>query len=355
MIVGYARTSTTDQAAGLEAQERDLREAGAERVYSEQVSSIWTQRPALAEALDFLRKGDALTVAKPDRLARSIADLPAIDRDLSACGIDLIILSMGSERLDTRNPTSKLMLTILAAVATWEREIMLERQREGIAKAKGERKYRGRSHLFGGTEPRRMAAMALAGSATGLGRVFIKHLSGLASSQLPAVARLLTDLAIAVVELDVSPDGPARARPCAVADKLFSEVGGDDGGLVTDDDPIWRGIVVSTASTATQSPSIAGALPPSDGFPFTLDLPVSKAAWAKSELTEARAPTARRLLRACDRQSGIAFRRYVKFLVSHHRKLSGMVGTFETDFRMAVGKIDRELAKSRLLAGFARL
>ena len=51
---------------------------------------------------------------------------------------------MGGERLDTRNPTSKLMLTILGGVATWEREIMLERQREGIAKAKAEGKYRGR-------------------------------------------------------------------------------------------------------------------------------------------------------------------------------------------------------------------
>ena len=51
---------------------------------------------------------------------------------------------MGGEKLDTRNPTSKLMLTILAGVATWEREIMLERQREGIAKAKAEGKYKGR-------------------------------------------------------------------------------------------------------------------------------------------------------------------------------------------------------------------
>ena len=58
-------------------------------------------------------------------------------------GIGLVVLSMGGERLDTRNPTSKLMLTILAGVATWEREIMLERQREGIAKAKAAGKYKG--------------------------------------------------------------------------------------------------------------------------------------------------------------------------------------------------------------------
>jgi DNA invertase Pin-like site-specific DNA recombinase len=95
--------------------------------------------------MDFLRDGDVLVATKPDRLARSTAELLAIEADLSKRGIGLVILSMGGERLDTRNPTSKLMLTILAGVATWEREIMLERQREGIAKAKSEGKYKGRA------------------------------------------------------------------------------------------------------------------------------------------------------------------------------------------------------------------
>ena len=85
-----------------------------------------------------------LIVTKPDRLARSTAELLSIEADLSKRGIGLVVLSMGGERLDTRNPTSKLMLTILAGVATWEREIMLERQREGIAKAKAAGKYKGR-------------------------------------------------------------------------------------------------------------------------------------------------------------------------------------------------------------------
>jgi DNA invertase Pin-like site-specific DNA recombinase len=143
MIVGYARTSTTDQTAGLAAQERDLSAAGAERMFSEQVSSV-SARAALKECLAFLRFGDVLTVTKPDRLARSTAELLTIEADLSKRGIGLVVLSMGGERLDTRNPTSKLMLTILAGVATWEREIMLERQREGIAKARAEGKYKGR-------------------------------------------------------------------------------------------------------------------------------------------------------------------------------------------------------------------
>ncbi len=143
MIVGYARTSTAEQEAGLAAQERDLAAAGAERMYAEQVSSV-AQRGKLAECLAFLREGDVLAVTKPDRLARSTAELLTIEADLSKRGVGLLVLSMGGERLDTRNPTSKLMLTILAGVATWEREIMLERQREGIAKAKADGKYKGR-------------------------------------------------------------------------------------------------------------------------------------------------------------------------------------------------------------------
>ena len=128
---------------GWTAQERDLKAAGAEKIFSEQVSSV-AKRVTLAECLAFLRDGDVLTVTKPDRLARSTAELLSIEADLSKRGIGLVVLSMGGERLDTRKPTSKLMLTILAGVATWEREIMLERQREGIAKAKAAGKYKGR-------------------------------------------------------------------------------------------------------------------------------------------------------------------------------------------------------------------
>lgn len=144
MMIGYARTSTSEQSAGLAAQERDLHAAGAEKVFSEQVSSM-VERAALKACLEFVREGDVLCVTKPDRLARSTAELLTIEADLTKRGIGLVILSMGGERLDTRNPTSKLMLTILAGVATWEREIMLERQREGIAKAKAAGKYKGRT------------------------------------------------------------------------------------------------------------------------------------------------------------------------------------------------------------------
>jgi DNA invertase Pin-like site-specific DNA recombinase len=114
MLVGYARTSTFDQKAGLAAQERDLVAASAEKIFSEQVSSV-AQRAVLKACLNFLREGDALMVTKPDRLARSTAALLAIEADLSKHGVGLVVLSMGGQKLDTRNPTSKLMLTILAS------------------------------------------------------------------------------------------------------------------------------------------------------------------------------------------------------------------------------------------------
>ena len=128
--IGYARTSPADPADGLVAQTRDLRAAGAEKVFREQVSSIG-QRGALKRCLDYLRQGDALVVTKPDRLAHSVAALVAIEADLSKRGIGLVVLSLGGEQLDTRKATGKRMLAILAGVATWEHEAMLERQREG--------------------------------------------------------------------------------------------------------------------------------------------------------------------------------------------------------------------------------
>ena len=140
MIVGYARTSTTEQQAGLEAQERDLKAAGAERLFQEQTSSVGP-RKALEDALGFLRAGDTLIVTKLDRLARSVANLGVIVGRLEAKGVALRILGLG---LDTSTPTGKLMLNLLGSIAQFEREVMLERQREGIAKAKGEGRYKGR-------------------------------------------------------------------------------------------------------------------------------------------------------------------------------------------------------------------
>ncbi|WYK04046.1 recombinase family protein [Cereibacter sphaeroides f. sp. denitrificans] len=140
MLVGYARTSTLEQVAGLEAQRDALKAVGCERIWEEQTSSVGA-RDALKAAMDYVREGDTLIVTKLDRLARSVRHLGEIVDALEAKKVGLRVLDLG---LDTSNATGKLMLNVLGAVAQFEREMMLERQREGIAKAKAEGKYKGR-------------------------------------------------------------------------------------------------------------------------------------------------------------------------------------------------------------------
>jgi DNA invertase Pin-like site-specific DNA recombinase len=143
MLIGYARTSTEDQEAGLEAQIRDLKAAGVEEehIYFEKLSSVDAERPKLKEAMKFMRKGDVFVVAKLDRLARSILNYAEIQAELEKKGVALRVLNLG---VDTGTPTGRLVHNTLMNIAQFEREMMLERQREGIAKAKREGKYMGR-------------------------------------------------------------------------------------------------------------------------------------------------------------------------------------------------------------------
>jgi DNA invertase Pin-like site-specific DNA recombinase len=141
MIVGYARTSTLEQQAGLDAQVRDLQAAGAERIFSEQTSSVGS-RPQLDTMLDFIRERDVLIITRLDRLARSTSHLLSIVETIESKGATLRVLNLN---LDTATATGRLMLTLVGAIAQFERELMLERQREGIARAKEAGKYRGRA------------------------------------------------------------------------------------------------------------------------------------------------------------------------------------------------------------------
>lgn len=140
MLIGYRRSSTSDQIAGYEAQETELLATGCSKIFGEMTSSV-AERDQLEAALDFVREGDCLIVTKLDRLCRSVAELVAITERLRSKGVALRILSMN---LDTTTPTGKLMLNLLGSIAEFEREMMLERQREGIAKAKSGGKYQGR-------------------------------------------------------------------------------------------------------------------------------------------------------------------------------------------------------------------
>ncbi|MBY0569106.1 MAG: recombinase family protein [Hyphomonadaceae bacterium] len=182
VICGYGRTSSEEQRAGLDAQLAELRAAGCTKIFSEQVSSVDAKRPKLAEALAFLREGDTMIVTRPCRLARSTKDLLDIVDDLTKRGVAVRILSMD---LNTANATGRLILTILAGIAEFERSLMLERQRHGIAKAKAEGKYRGRAPTA-----RARTAEVKALKAEGLGVAAIHQKTGVSRS---SIYRILGD------------------------------------------------------------------------------------------------------------------------------------------------------------------
>ena len=135
--VGYARVSTTGQS--LDTQLEAL--SGCEKIFREKVSGAKDDRPELQAMLEFVREGDTVFVTKLDRLARNTRHLLEISEYLQEKGVALNILNIG---INTATPTGKLMLTMIGAIATFEREMMLERQAEGIALAKLKGKYKGR-------------------------------------------------------------------------------------------------------------------------------------------------------------------------------------------------------------------
>lgn len=133
-----------------------LEKEGCERLFKEQVSSV-AERGQLEEAISFARAGDVFVVTKLDRLARNTQHLLDIVQRLDKKSVALKVLNLG---LDTSTPTGKLMLTMLGAVGQFEREIMLERQREGVAKAKVEGKYTGRKLTARAMKPEVVARLA---------------------------------------------------------------------------------------------------------------------------------------------------------------------------------------------------
>lgn len=144
MFIGYARTSTKDQEYSLDAQIERLTAENCSKCYQEQVSSVDSERKELIAALDYIREGDVLVVTRLDRLARSVADTVDIQKQLEKKGAGLKILEMD---IDTTTSTGKLQFNLLAAIAQFEREVMLERQRIGIEKAKNQGKYKGRKPI----------------------------------------------------------------------------------------------------------------------------------------------------------------------------------------------------------------
>ena len=138
--IGYIRVSTEEQnTARQETQMQDL-----DKLYIEKVSGKSTQRPELKKMMEYVREGDTVVVESISRFARNTKDLLALVEELTQKGIAFVSLK---EAIDTATPQGQFMLTVFGAMAQLERDCILQRQREGIAIAKAEGKYKGRQPI----------------------------------------------------------------------------------------------------------------------------------------------------------------------------------------------------------------
>ena len=143
MNIAYVRVSTVEQ---NEARQKEaLEKHGIDKWYIEKISAKDTNRPKLQEMLEFCREGDTIYIHDFSRIARNVKDLLDIVEQLQSKGVHLV---SNHENIDTSTPTGKLMLTMIGAISEFERANLLERQREGIAIAVREGKYKGRKSVY---------------------------------------------------------------------------------------------------------------------------------------------------------------------------------------------------------------
>lgn len=169
LIFGYARVSTKDQ--DLSVQLSKLNEHGVDRVYSEKISGKNTNRPELERLLEQLRSGDTIVITKIDRLARNMRDFQNIVHDLNERGVSLKIID---HNIDTTSSQGRLFLNMLGMFAEFERDMIKERQLEGIAHAKANGVYTGRKPT---SDDKKKQVLELA--ATGMKKANIVRETGL--------------------------------------------------------------------------------------------------------------------------------------------------------------------------------
>ena len=140
MLIGYARVSTKRQGDSLDTQRDVLEDYGCEKVFIDTISGAKSARPGLDAALEYMRDGDVLVVTRLDRLGRTALDTLRTINDLDERGIPVIMLDPA---LDTRTKEGKLMMTIMSGLAEWERDLLIERTREGVAHARAQGRIAG--------------------------------------------------------------------------------------------------------------------------------------------------------------------------------------------------------------------
>ncbi|MER0071267.1 recombinase family protein [Corynebacterium sp. KPL2850] len=142
MLIGYARVSTSKQEQSLDIQREALVDAGCDpqHIYTDTISGTKWQRPGLEDALAYMRTDDTLIVTRLDRLGRSLVDTVNTIADLAERDINVKVLEPA---LDTSRPADKVVLNVMASLAEWERDLLIERTREGVAHARSQGRVAG--------------------------------------------------------------------------------------------------------------------------------------------------------------------------------------------------------------------
>jgi DNA invertase Pin-like site-specific DNA recombinase len=148
VLVGYARVSDSSQVTDLQRDALTAAGVAGEHIYTDTASGKCTDRPGLAACLKALRPGDALVVWKLDRLARSLRDLVNIVHDLTVRGVGLKVLSGQGAEIDTATAAGKMIFSIFAALAEFERELIVERTTAGLASARARGRAGGRPYVM---------------------------------------------------------------------------------------------------------------------------------------------------------------------------------------------------------------
>lgn len=142
MLIGYARVSTSKQGQSLDTQREALIDAGCDpgHIYSDTISGTNWQRPGLDDALAYMRPDDTLVVTRLDRLGRSLAETVNTIVDLADRDINVKVLEPA---LDTSRPADKVVINVMASLAEWERDLLIQRTREGVAHARAQGRVAG--------------------------------------------------------------------------------------------------------------------------------------------------------------------------------------------------------------------